>query len=317
MPGQRNRLADLNIPALRAETPGCRNVIHLNNAGASLPSQSTIQAIESWLHLEADIGGYEAALKERTRLEAVYSHVASLINASADEIALTTSATDAWNTIFYSLTFKPGERILTGSSEYASNYIAMLQQAKRHDINIEIIPDNEHGETDIEQLANMMDDDVRLVALTHVPTNNGLVNPARKVGEIVSAHRALYLLDACQSVGQIPVDIQAIQCDFLTATGRKYLRGPRGTGFLYARKECLKDLEPAQIDIRAADWIATHEYRIREDAKRFERWETSHALRMGLDNAITTALDLGIENIETRITGLASHLRQALRAVPI
>ena len=171
-------------------------------------------------------------------------------------------------------------------------------------------------EVDTEQLNKMLNDRVRLVALTHVPTNNGLVNPADTVGKIVKNHSAYYLLDTCQSVGQIPIDVERLHCDFLTATGRKYLRGPRGTGFLYVRKRHLDQIEPAQLDIRSANWVSTNQYELETSAKRFECWEHSHALRLGLKNAIDTALQLGLDCIEARITQLADNLRGQLADIP-
>ena len=304
-----------DVEELRQQTPGCLQRLHFNNAGAALPTTQTLDRVTSYLQREADIGGYEAAREAADEIEATYASIASLINATPGEVALMESSTRAWDSIFYSIPFKPGDRILTGRSEYASNYIAMLQMAKRHGVKIEVIEDDADGQIDLQRLQQSLDDDVRLVALTQCPTNNGLINPAVEVGEIVRSHRAWYLLDACQAVGQLPVDVKEIGCDFMTATGRKFLRAPRGTGFLYGHRELVSQIEPAQIDMRAAFWTGRDEYMLREDARRFETWETSHALRLGLKSAVDQCLSLGISNIKQRIQHLANTLRQQLACI--
>ena len=305
----------LDIDHSRAITPGCENRIHFNNAGSALPTQVTLDRVIDYLHREAAIGGYEAAREAAEELEAVYQSVAMLINASPVEIALMESSTRAWDSIFYSLQFQPGDCILTGRSEYASNYIAMLQVARRHGVQIEVIEDDEHGQIDLNRLADRLEDDVRLVALTWCPTNNGLINPAREVGELLESHQAWYLLDACQAVGQMPVDVKALNCDFLTATGRKFLRAPRGTGFLYVRQELCGQIEPSQIDMRAAYWSHMDAYELRADARRFETWEASHALRLGLKSAIDQLLHIGVHNVEQRIHFLSERLRNQLASI--
>ena len=302
----------LDSEALRQATPGCQGLIHFNNAGCALPAAATLEAVIQYLRREAEIGGYEAAEENHTRLQDTYASVARLIGADEAEIALCESASRAWMNVFYSIPLSPGERILTGRSEYASNYVAILQRAKRHGVKIEVIGDDEHGQIDLSELERRLDDDVALVALTHCPTNNGLINPAAQVGRLLRDHRALFLLDACQSVGQLEIDAAEIQCDFLTATGRKYLRAPRGTGFLYIRRRVLNKIEPAAVDMRGAEWARTNDYRLRDDAKRFETWEASHALRLGLKAAVEQALSLGPGAIARRIGALASRLRARL-----
>ncbi|MCW8962802.1 MAG: aminotransferase class V-fold PLP-dependent enzyme [Gammaproteobacteria bacterium] len=305
----------MDVSQLRQMTPGCLRRIHFNNAGASLPTTQTLTKVVDYLQREAEIGGYEAAREANDEIEATYSSIARLINAAPDEIALMESSTRAWDSIFYSIPFQPGERILTGRSEYASNYIAMLQLQRRCGIDIDVIEDDTNGQIDLDQLSRSMSDDVRLVALTQCPTNNGLINPAVEVGQIVKPYRAWYLLDACQAVGQLKVDVKETGCDFLTATGRKFLRAPRGTGFLYVRRELITQIEPSQMDMRAAFWTAMNEYQIRDDARRFETWETSHALRLGLKSAVDQLLALGVEPVSRRIQQLAERLRLQLQSI--
>ncbi len=274
-----------------------------------------VETMKRHIDLESEIGGYAAADRESDRLEAVYGSVARLLNAAPDEIALMENATVAWQMAFYALPFRAGDRILTAEAEYAANYVAFLQVAKRTGAIIEIVPSNASGELDIHALERMIDERVKLIAITWVPTNGGLVNPAAAIGKIARAHGIPYLLDACQAVGQMEVDVEAIGCDMLSATGRKFLRGPRGTGFLYVRRALLQRLEPPMIDHFAAPWVARDQYRLRDDARRFETWENNYTARLGLGAAIDYALDIGIGPVEQRCRMLADRLRSGLGSI--
>jgi cysteine desulfurase/selenocysteine lyase len=302
----------LDLARLRAETPGCAHVLHLNAAGSALPSQRTLDATLNHLRLEAEIGGYEAADTARGELDGFYPSVARLINAQPDEIAFVENATRAWDLAFYSLDFKPGDRILTAVSEYSSNYISYLQVAKKTGAEVVVVPDDNHGQIDLAALARLVDKRTRLISISHVPTQGGLVQPAEAVGRIANDAGVLYLLDACQSVGQLPVDVQKVGCDFLSMTGRKYLRGPRGTGFLYARRKTTAHIEPIFLDNHAARWTADNDYTVEKSALRFENWERYFAGVIGLKVAADQANELGMEPIWARIRELAGGLRARL-----
>ncbi len=306
----------LDVARARRETPGCEKVLHFNNAGASLVPAPVLGSVVNHLRLEAEIGGYEAAEREEERIEQVYDSIAGLIGCVREEVAVVENATRAWDMAFYSFPFRPGDRILTAQAEYASNYIAFLQVARRTGARVEPIPNDEHGQVSVAALREMLDERVKLIAVTHVPTNGGLVNPAAEIGKVARAAGIPYLLDACQSVGQMPVNVEDIGCDMLSATGRKYLRGPRATGFLYVRRELLGRLEPPFLDLHAAAWTAPDQYKIRADARRFETWETNGATKLGLGAAVDYALSFGSESIWERISSLANYLRAQLAQVP-
>jgi selenocysteine lyase/cysteine desulfurase len=275
-----------------------------------------IEAVQAHLALEAEIGGYEAADEADARIEHTYDAIARMLGCQRDEIALIENATRAWDMAFYSLRFGPGDRILTGQAEYASNVIALLQVAQRTGATLEVVPDDEHGQLDVHALQQMLDERVKLVALTHVPTNGGLVNPAARVGAITRAAGVPFLLDACQSAGQMPLAVDTLGCDMLAATGRKYLRAPRGTGFLYVRRAYIERLDPPFLDLHSADWTGTSSFEVRRDARRFENWESYVAGRIGLGVAVDYALDQGLTAIAERVAQLAAQLRAALADAP-
>jgi selenocysteine lyase/cysteine desulfurase len=307
----------VDIDEIRTDTPGCAKVAHLNNAGAALPPRPVIEAVAGHFALESTIGAYEAAEENETAIAHFYDAVARLLGALPGEIAYVENATRAWDLAFYSIPFADGDRILTTTSEYSSNAIAYQQVAAARGAHVDVVPDEADGTLSLDALeAELAKGNVRLVSLNHIPTQNGLVNPAAEVGRLCREHGVLYLLDACQSVGQLAVDVTEIGCDMLSATGRKFLRGPRGTGFLYVRRDILRTLVPPFLDLQAATWKAPDGFEMRDDAQRFETWERYVAGQIGLGVAADYAADLGMTRIQDRVLTLASWLREHLAARP-
>ena len=304
--------ASLPIGTLRQETPGVDHVLHFNNAGAALPPNAVLQTVVGHLEREATIGGYEAAAEAHERLEAVYVSLATLLGAEPDQLAVVENATRAWDMAVYGYPFQQGHRVLTSRAEYVSNVLALLQLEKRHGIEVVLIEDDAHGQIDLAQLEAELSRGAEMVAITHAPTNGGLLNPAVAVGELCQTYDTFYVLDVCQSAGQVPLDVSTLQCDVLSGTGRKYLRGPRGTGFLFAGPRAMDRIEPPFLDLHAAEWTGDRSYEIRDDARRFENWETNYAGKLGLGAAVDYALDIGVEASSERLIALGAALRDAL-----
>jgi selenocysteine lyase/cysteine desulfurase len=302
----------IDIDKVRADTPACERVLHFNNAGASLMPTPVFEATVAHLELERNIGGYEAEARASEDLDALYAECAALINCRPDEIAFVENATRAWDMAFYGLTLGPGDRVLTHATEYASNYLALMHQSRRRGFTIELVPSDSWGQVDVQALDAISGPDVRLIAMTHVPTQCGLVNPVAAVGEVARRHQIPFLLDACQSAGQIDLDVARIGCDMLAATGRKFLRGPRGTGFLYVSRRLAERCDPPFVDMRAATWTAPGLYELAPGARRFETWESHVAGRIGLMHAVRYARSLGLPAIEARVAELGATLRESL-----
>ena len=314
----RRPLDEAEVAELRRRTPGVREgAVFLNAAGSALPDEAVLDAVIAHLRLEAHLGGYRAAAEAAPHLAATRAALGRLLGAQPEEIALLGSASEAWRLCLYGVDLRPGDRVLVGRAAYGGNAIGLLHRAALTGAEIEVVDDDEHGQIDIADLEQRLaEGPAALLCLTHGPTGSGLVNPAAEGGALAKAHGVPFLLDACQSVGQMPLDVEELGCDFLSGTSRKYLRGPRGVGFLWVRPSLLDGLEPPMLDNTSATWTGEHSYRLQPGMRRFETYESAVAARVGLGVAVEQALALGLERIEARITHLAAHLRRLLSEIP-
>lgn len=306
---------NLDLARARADTPGVNRVAHLNNAGASLAPQPVIDAVMDHLRLESDVGPYEAAERAYEAVGHGHAAVSALLNCHSQEVAMFDNATRAWAMALTSVPFRAGDRVLISPMEYGSCYLSLLHLARRHGVRVEVLPVNPDGLVRMEELHARLDERVKLIAMPHVPTHDGLIYPVAQIGKVARQHKIPFLVDACQSVGQIPIDVKEIRCDMLVGSGRKYLRGPRGTGFLFVRRELAERLTPALVGLDGVAWAAGG-YRFAPAARRFDMWETNCAARIGLGVAIDYALSWGVEQTWPRIQQLAAGLREDITRIP-
>lgn len=308
----------LNLEKLRADTPGCAHRIHLNNAGSALPPAPVVEAMQKHLELEACIGGYEAADQAAADISGFYQAVARLLHTQPRNIAFAASATDAYARALSAIDWQAGDVILTTENDYVSNQIAFLSLQKRFHIRLLRARDTAEGGVDVADVERLIrEHHPRLVAVTHVPTNSGLVQPVEAIGRLCREAGVWYLVDACQSAGQLALDVERIGCDFLSATMRKFMRGPRGAGFLFASDRALDaGLELLLPDMRSATWTGPDTYDPAPDARRFEYWEMPPALILGSKAAAEYALAVGMDQIEARVRHLSAYTRQLIGAVP-
>jgi selenocysteine lyase/cysteine desulfurase len=310
------------LPSWRADTPGCANVIHLNNAGASLMPQSVYRAVTAHLERESQLGGYESADAAAAEGEAAYANLARVLGAQPRNMAIVENATVAFFQALAVFDFRPGDVILTTRNDYISNQLAYLSLAQRRGVQVERAEDLPEGGVDPQSVRDLLrqaraSGRVRLLAVTWVPTNSGLIQPVEALGAIAEEAGVPYLIDACQAVGQIPINVARLGCDYLSATGRKFLRGPRGIGFLYVSDRALARGDfPLFVDMRGAEWKEADEFALTPDARRFENWEFAYALVLGLGEAARYALEVGVERGGQRARELAAELRKRLSAIP-
>ena len=308
-------LARIDVDRVRAETAGVDHRVHVNNAGASPPPDVVLDATLDYLKAEALDGGYETATARLSDLDSVYREASAMLNCDEGEVAFQQNATQAWWAGFNAVPLAAGDRILASSAEYVSSGIAMNQAVERG-IEVELIPDDEHGQTSIAALTDMLDERVKLVCATHVPTSGGLINPVEQIGAVVrQGSDAFYLVDVCQSFGQLPVDVDAMQADFAAMTGRKFCRAPRGTGLLYQRAGLSGLKAPTVSDGWGNDWAAPWTVVPKPDARVHEVFEYSFAAKVGLGVALRYANELGVENIAARVGALAARLRLQLSSI--
>lgn len=305
---------DALIRQWRADTPGCDHVIHLNNAGASLMPRPVLSAITGHLQREANFGGYESSDATQEAAADVYANVARLIGARPSNIAVVENATVAFFQALSAFDWRNGDRIVTTRNDYVSNQLAYLSLAKRRGVVIDRAVDLPSGGVDPQSVRDLLrKPNARLIAVTWIPTNSGLIQDVETIGTIAAETGVPYLVDACQAVGQLPVDVARLRCDFLSATARKFLRGPRGLGFLYVSDRALSRGDaPLYIDMRGASWVTADSYALAPDARRFENWEFPYALLLGLGAAAKYAIDAGIERCSARALMLAENIRNKL-----
>ena len=309
---------DADVARWRGDTPGTQRRHHLNNAGAALSPRVVAETVRAHLDLELMIGGYEAAAAARCAMDECNRTLAALVRAAPRNITITSSATAAYAQALSAFDFGPGDAIVTTSADYLSNRIMFEALAARRGVRIVEADDLPEGGVDPGSVAERIRTErPRLVAVTAVPTFGGLVQPVEAVGAACADAGVPYLIDGCQAVGQMEIDVAALHCDFLAATARKFLRGPRGIGFLFVSDAALaRGMHPLLVDMRGASWSGAGGYATYDGARRFEQWEQPCALALGMGAAARYALDAGVARTSARSHALAAEVRSRLVAIP-
>ncbi|MCK0070977.1 aminotransferase class V-fold PLP-dependent enzyme [Kordiimonas laminariae] len=307
-----SNFSSLELEKMREITPGAAKRLHLDNCGAALMPEPVINAIQSHLDQEVRMGGYVAQEQQSAVIDGVYNSLSRLIGGSVQDFAITGSAVDAWTKAFYSVPMKEGDNIITAYNEYCSNYVAYLHRAKRRGIEVRVAYPKSDGQLDLNQLESLIDDKTKLISVTHVPSSSGQILPVEEIGKIAKAKDILYLVDTCQSVGQLPVKVESVGCDMATGTARKFLRGPRGMGFLYMNEKARNRIEPVVATNKSAAWIGDQEIEFRSDTALFEAWERNIGNQIAFGAAIDYLLELGLEKATEEIQHRAAYLRQNL-----
>lgn len=307
--------SDQDLNDVRHDTPGVKGRIHLDNCGSALMAQAVIDEIRAAIDREIAVGGYVAQEQQADKLSDSYKLLSDLFGGKDDDYAFVGSAVDGWTKAFYSIPFQAGDNIVTAYNEYCSNYVAYLQVAKLRRIEIRVARQADEGSIDLGHLVDLMDERTRLVSISHMPSSSGEINQVHEVGQIAKDRGVLFQLDACQSAGHIPVSVTDIGCDIMTGTSRKFLRGPRGIGFLYVNEKARSVMEPVVLTNQSAEWSRADEYTLRQDTKVFEAWERSVVNQLGFASAIQYLLDLGVDKATGQIAANAAYLREKLPTI--
>lgn len=287
--------------------------MYFNNAGAGLMSKGTYETLTNHMEIEMNVGAYKAAAIKSDAVNNFYLLAAKLLNAgSKDEIAFIDSASRGWNLIIYGLDIKESDVIVTLSSEYGTNLLTIYDIAKRTHCGIKVIQCDNEGNFSLDDVDQALQSGGTILAVSHVAAQGSIVNPVVELGILAQKYDAIYIVDGCQAVGQIKVDVQQINCCAYVTAGRKWLRGPRGTGILYVRRNA--PIRTPQIDLASADLVFDElgtvvDVKVRDDAKQFELWEKSTSSLLGLANAIQEYMDYGIDTAEQEICAKANYIR--------
>lgn len=309
-------LSSEQIAQVRKETPGLEGHLHLDNAGASLMPDPVIARMKAALEQDVLLGGYVAQEQQQEELNAIYDDFAILFGGVSADYAVVGSAVDGWTKAFYSLPLQRGDNIVTAYTEYCANYVAYLQLKATRGVEIRVARMAPGGGIDLDHLESLIDRSTKLIGVTHMPSSSGEIVDAMTIGKIAKHHNVLYQLDACQSAGHIPLSVSEIGCDIMTGTARKFLRGPRGIGFLYVNQRARDQMEPVVLTNQSAAWVSADSYELLDNARIFEAWERSVMNQLGFKAALDYYKELGPLSASGTLLSIADTIRQGLADIP-
>lgn len=292
---------------VRTQFPLSHDITYLNNGTIGVSPFVVIDAIRTEME-DVDrtgrYGGWEAA---RPKL-------AALVNASEGEIALTHNVTEGICVVAAGLPLKAGDEVILTDQEHAGNAIPWLARARRDNIVIRYFSPAPQAALTLERINALITPRTRVIAVPHITCTTGHVLPGKAISRLGKDKGIWVMLDAAHTPGMMNVDVKDLGCDFFASCGHKWLLGPKGTGFLYVRKEMVEVLEPHWVGGGVdAGWdVRKGTLTLRPDAHRFDFATQSSALYVGLGAAVDFIHHLGQENVSRRGRALAGRLRSRL-----
>ena len=282
--------------------------INLNNAGCSKPYPLVNDEVNNFLEKENKYGGYFAAEKFKKKIDSFYLNLSRLINCESSEISFLTSTTLAWNLFFNSINILKNENIIILDNEYGSNLIFF----RNNNLNIKVVKTSKDGQVCFKDLKKKINGKTKFVCVCHIASQCGDIINIEKIGSFIKKINSeiLFIVDACQSIGHININVKKINCDVLVGSGRKYLRGPRGTGFIYIKKKLQSKLKPLILDLKNSI-VNKNKVKIKEE-RIFENFEYSPALKLGLNKAVEKINLIEMNKIELNIKRKSLYFRKKL-----
>ena len=306
----------MDVAAVRRRIPGIESNVYMNTGGFGLMPAPTRDAI---------VGGYQEMvtkvdmltwyLRVRERANEVRAQIAAFVGAGADEIALKTSVTDGYGSVLWGVDWRPGDRVLVSDEEHGTPRLSVELAARRFGLEVVTLP-LRPIEGFMEALRRELGRGARLVALSHVTTDTGTAIPAAEVCRLAREAGTLTLWDGAQAVGQSPLDLTAMGCDFYSSMGYKWLLGPMGTGFLHARRQSQAQLKPVFGEGNAR-WIDLPHgaFEEGEGAARFEFATHAWPQFDGLSQSLAFLSELGLDRVHERVSAMVDRLRGALAEI--
>lgn len=288
---------------------------YFNNAGAGLMSENTFNTIIQHIQEERIEGAIKAANNKKGETEDFYAIAAKMLNADKSEIAFIDSASRGWNLVIYGMEVNENSTIITLESEYGTNLLAIRDVVNKTKCKLIIIKCDISGHFSMNDIEAALKNPNPILAVSHVAAQGSIINPVVELGELAKKYSALYIVDGCQAVGQLVVDVKKILCHAYITAGRKWLRGPRGTGILYIKND--KRLRTPIVDLASASLVFDYQHKpiditIRSDARQYELWEKNIANLLGLRTAIYEYLEFGMEKASAIISQKANLIRKAI-----
>jgi len=308
----------INVSKARDDTPTFANgIIYLDHAAGSVPPVQVLDATRHYLDELGKLGPVNPAFYDKASetTQETKKKLARFINADhMDEIGLTKSGSEAIGQVISGLKWKKSDEVVTSVLEIHAGYLPLVRLERQYGVKLRVIGISGRGLLKLEALRRAINKRTRLVILMHISNSLGTLQPLEEAKKLIKESNALYLVNASQSIGQMRVDVKELDCDFLVAPCRKWLRGPQGMGFLYCRKELIDDMEPSHISWTTTKWISAGRYQHVGTAERFEAGELNFGAVRALNRAIDYVDEIGgIDSIRNRIWELTSYLLNKLR----